>query len=265
MRVMTWNLFNGGQDAPDRGRLARIVDIVRRAQPHVAVFQEARDFHVGGQRLLHQLEEDLDMRGFLAVAASGYHLAAYVQRSRDVTYCEFDAEHFHHALLRLGVTLIDGSQMHVLGAHLHPRGSATRLAEAQRVVNLVPAADRTVVVGDLNSLDHHRDHTQLLAELPPEYRARYTLGGDDTVADTRVTQTLEAAGLVDLGYHLAEDGDTFPTGLDDLSREVAKMRLDYIYASEELAALAVDIRVITSPEIKRASDHYPVVADFDLA
>jgi exonuclease III len=43
------------------------------------------------------------------------------------------------------------------------------------------------------------------------------------------------------------------------------MRLDYLLATPAVAALTRQVRVVRDGETDRASDHYPVVADLELA
>lgn len=76
---------------------------------------------------------------------------------------------------------------------------------------------------------------------------------------------LEAAGWVDVGHALG--GSNMPTvpttGFNDT--EFPVMRCDYILASKALAAGAVSYEVIRTPATDMASDHYPVLATFEVA
>ncbi len=42
------------------------------------------------------------------------------------------------------------------------------------------------------------------------------------------------------------------------------MRLDYLLATPALAARRTDVQVLRDPDTDHASDHYPLLADFDL-
>jgi len=69
---------------------------------------------------------------------------------------------------------------------------------------------------------------------------------------------LEQAGYVDLfrRLHPGEPGHTF-------SRP--GLRLDYVFATEDLASRAVSCDVVRTPPADVASDHYPLMADIDIA
>ncbi|WP_159031285.1 hypothetical protein [Streptomyces acidiscabies] len=42
------------------------------------------------------------------------------------------------------------------------------------------------------------------------------------------------------------------------------LRLDYFYATAQLAATTTDYRVLRNAETDRISDHYPIVVDLDV-
>jgi endonuclease/exonuclease/phosphatase family metal-dependent hydrolase len=80
--------------------------------------------------------------------------------------------------------------------------------------------------------------------------------GDFNRLSKKSESALEKRGLRDVARELGADASTFPSPLPFL-------RLDRIHASRELHA--VEVRVHTSELAKRASDHLPVVARFELS
>lgn len=74
-----------------------------------------------------------------------------------------------------------------------------------------------------------------------------------------VVPALRRAGYVDAWQRLypGAPGRTMPT-------PTPALRLDYLFLSPELATRLVDVAVVTSPPADRASDHFPLVAGFDL-
>jgi exodeoxyribonuclease-3 len=263
MRVMTWNLLKGGQDSGSCGRLDRVVRVVRLQAPDIVLFQEASKFNTEGNRLLHELENAFDMHGYLALANTGYHLAAYVRRSEWVKHSHVDTEKYFHGLLGLDLVLND-SHLLVLDVHLCPHSPETRLWEARNLASYASNATQVLIAGDLNSLDPYDNHTDSLTQMPDHYRARYVLPGKENLPDTRVTRTLEDAGFVDLGHRLGKDDFTIPTKLPVYGSNFGKLRLDYVYATEPLASATTDVRVLRNDVTDQASDHYPIVVDFAL-
>nr|WP_244162269.1 hypothetical protein [Micromonospora eburnea] len=126
-----------------------------------------------------------------------------------------------------------------------------------------------LLAGDLNTLDPNVDHTARLAGLPTLYRRRH-LRRDGRTVDTRAVSRLLDAGLVDL-WRYAGGGE--PDGGGDREAtvptrhggaEFAPMRLDYLLATPELAALTDAVRVVRGGDADNASDHWPVLADLAL-
>lgn len=265
MRVMTYNILNGGQDDHKYERFRRILSVIVEQCPHVLILQEAMYFDQQGGKRLYEAERFLGMRGFLANASSGQHVAIFIHPALTVYSYEIDSLHFHHALARLRVLLPDGEHLTLLGAHLCPHGGLNRLSEVQRIINYARQGERVILAGDLNNLDHYSDHSATIASLPNHYRVRHLMPGRSFAVDTRVTETLEAAGLIDVARKFHDRNlHTAPTSLSTAGTEFANMRVDYLYATSPLAELATGCTVVRSEDANLASDHYPVVADFDI-
>ncbi len=267
MRIVTWNLLNGGQDGASTERLDRITGVLRGQNPDVVLLQEANGFAADNQRRLHHLENSLDMRGFLGVAKTGYDVATFVRRDQAVGSHEVDATNFFHAMVRVEL-LLDGVSLHVINTHLCPHSAQVRVTEAQHLARYVRygATDdvHVVIGGDFNSLDPHQGHSAALEKMPPYYRARYLVPGDDQQPDTRVGRALEVAGLVDIGYLLGDQSYTIPTLLPVFGADFGRLRLDYMYLSPGFASLTTDYGVIRTEQTDKCSDHYPLMIDVGL-
>lgn len=264
MRIVSWNMLNGGQDGASTERLERIIRVLRGQSPDVVLLQEATGFAADNQRLLYHIENSLDMRGFLGIAKTGYHLATYVRRDQAVGSYEVDATNFFHALLRVELLLAGAISLHLINSHLCPHSSQVRLMEAQHLVRYVGYAAmeaHVLIGGDFNSLDPHQDHSAALEQMPPHYRARYLMPGDDQRTDTRVGRSLEFAGLIDIGYKEGNLSHTIPTHLPVYGADFGRLRLDYMYLSPTFADLATNYTVIRTDEIEKCSDHYPIMID----
>ncbi|MDQ3931062.1 MAG: hypothetical protein M3328_18195, partial [Chloroflexota bacterium] len=70
-------------------------------------------------------------------------------------------------------------------------------------------------------------------------------------------------GFVDLGASAV--GPTYPTRIERKQKEFgAAVRLDYILATSGLASRCRSIRALDEHPAHDASDHLPVLAEFDL-
>src|SRR6266545_3907661 len=103
-----------------------------------------------------------------------------------------------------------------------------------------------------------------LRALDPQFRGRHLRRG---TVDTRAVAVLAEAGLVDLFRRAGDPAGpdhTAPT-TDGGGTEFSRMRLDYVLGTPGIAELTRDCRIISGGDAENASDHYPVLAEFDLS
>lgn len=265
LTILTYNTLFAGRDAADDRRAETQVALINEMQPDVFLMQEAKGFEAGGGALLHAFEARIGMRGFLAIAPrTGQNVAIFIRGPLAPLSFEADAANFHHALATLKVALPGTSRpLTLISAHLCPNGPAIRRREAAYLaVQAVPDA-WTLLTGDFNSASPHDPEPQGFPDLPPHHRARY-LAEDLKTADRSVLAQFEAAGWVDVGHALdSAITPTVPTA-GFSGTEFATMRCDYVLATAALAATASKYEVIRTAATDSASDHYPVVASFEL-
>jgi exodeoxyribonuclease III len=260
MRVMTYNILKGGLNDDGTDRFDDLIDVITSEAPDILTLNECNHFEHDGYRRFYAFERALGMRGVLGIAPSGFHVAVFARNAQVVQH-ELTADWVQHAILRVDM-LLSGVPVTVISAHLCPFGGEIRLSEAQFLAGSARDDHRVLIAGDLNALSPHDVSHYTPAKWAPRRRARHSLpvGG---VLDTRAIQVLEDAGLVDLARKNALDFT--PTALTPLrigSSNYA-VRIDYLFATPPLASALRSVRVVEGKTAARASDHYPVIADFD--
>lgn len=263
MKVMTYNILTGGQDELDNSRLDLVIDVIAAQAPDVLVLQELNYSELFGHKVLHRLENETGLRGFLATATTGFHVGVFVPKRSTVIQTKADTVEFHHAKLEVRVATASGP-LTIVGTHLCPFGGDIRLAEAQRLARYADSNRLALLMGDLNSLDPGSEHDEALSRLPAHVRVRHQLA-DGKTADTRAIATLLNAGFVDLlrRFPREEGAITVPTpGFG--GGEHAGARIDYILGTERIADRASGCSIVSGGNADSASDHYPVVAELDL-
>lgn len=253
MRVLTYNLLAG--EADDEARLRDATLLLRAAQPDLLVLNECTLLALDDCARLRQLAAALGMRGQIALAPSGFHVAlllrdAHVERVQTLT------EGFTHAALVASVRVCSW-QLRIVAAHLDPYSPSRRVRE----VELLCAEQPSLLLGDLNAISK-RDVAALQPEQwAPRYRTRH-LAADGAI-DTRAIERVEQHGLVDV--HAALHSQTMPTRPSTRYARADRpvQRLDYIFASSELARRARVCEPFEHAYAQTASDHLPLYADFD--
>lgn len=265
LTILTYNTLFAGRDGADDRRAQAQIKLIAQIKPDVFLMQEAKGFDAAGGALLHALESQIGMRGFLAVAPrTGQNVAIFIREPLRPLSFETDGANFHHALATLKVALPGaGRPLTLNSAHLCPNGPAVRRREAAYLSVQAAADSYALLTGDFNSASPHDPEPEGFDTLPAHHRARY-IADDLKGADRSVLAHLEAAGWVDIGHALDKAiTPTVPTAAF-VGTEFATMRCDYVLATAALAASVKRYEVIRTPETDAASDHYPVVATFEV-
>ena len=254
---MTWNIKNGGV-----GRLGAIASVIDREYPHILALQELRGFETHGCRRMAALADTVGMTPYLSRSAFGQPVGILVRPPLRMTGRAAVRWRLHHAAT---VALVPTGRgpVSVVSTHLNPFSPYRRMREARWLAARYGSGRRPVVLtGDLNSLEPGTDHADELAQLQPLYRSRHTHPGG--AADTRAMAAFAAAGFIDLWPRVGTgDGRTAPTSQGG-GAEFSGMRLDYVLATAPVAEHARAGHVARGGAAEHASDHYPVVVDFEI-
>jgi len=265
LKVLTYNTLFAGRDGADDRRAQAQVGLINELRPDVFLMQEAKGFEANGGAWLYAMEACLGMRGFLASAPrTGQNVVIFVREPLQPLGFDADGAHFHHALASLRVALPGSSRvLTLMSAHLCPNGPDVRRREAAYLEVLAAPDNLALLTGDFNSASPHDPQPEGFDALPAHHRARY-LADDLRTVDRTVLARLESAGWVDVAHALGQhSAPTVPTAAFT-GTEFAVMRCDYVLASKALAAHARTCEVIRTPVTDMASDHYPVLATFEV-
>jgi exodeoxyribonuclease III len=261
MRLMTYNILTGGCDGANEARFGQVCEVIRAALPDILVLNECNGFERNGFRALYRMEHELGMRGVLAQASSGFHVALFVRDGQLIETQCLDTE-VQHAVL--AATLLLGKRrIQVVGAHLSPFGGEARLAEVQHLIRFL-REEHVFVMGDLNALSPADVATLQSANWLPRRRARHQLAESGGRLDTRAISALLEAGLIDTAT--SGRGTPLPTALTPLGADFQnyQMRIDYILATPAAAERVLFQTRVDGDLAARASDHYPLFIDVDL-
>jgi exodeoxyribonuclease III len=260
MRLMTYNILTGGVDGAGAGRLEKIRDVIRSVGPDVLVLNECNGFERNGSRAMYWLEGELGMRGVLAQAQTGFHVAVFLRQGRLLETQSLSRE-VHHAVLSATID-VGGLTVKVIGAHLCPFGGDARLLEVQHLIRFL-REEHVFILGDLNALSPHDSGRYDPGGWLPRRRARHVFAEPHGRLDTRAISMLEGTELVDV---LRARGNDAPTVLTRLGEdwENYQARIDYVFATAKGAERVRRAERVDGALVESASDHYPLFVDVDL-
>jgi len=244
LRLLSYNIRFGG-----RGREARLAEVIRAVAPDLVVFQEATDPRV--------VERVAELTGMPRWAARPAHSTGYVSRVPLVGHEWHYPAGSRHAVLEI----VLGGGARVFGLHLSARFSKWSERRRAREIGALLEGIRQhqegfhVLVGDFNTLAP--GEVLETRRMPAWIQALIWLSGRDIRRET--IQRLLASGYAD-GFrqlHPEDRGHTFPTW-------DPHARLDYVFLPARYADRLKACEVVTLPEARAASDHFPLRAEIEV-
>lgn len=249
-RVATYNIHFGGA-----GRANSIAAVLNAVNADVVLLVEASDDEV-----IQEVAAALNMQQISVKGAKSQ--LAILSKNAAVSWQSYCPKHLERPLLEASFATPTGEVATLYGVHLQchyfRHNEMRRLAELNAYLDYIRSRPPTphMILGDFNAIalgDHLDQHTLPLKEKLMLWWERVQVYHD-------AIARLQAEGYIDCfrALHLSEPGFTLPTGSPHV-------RLDYIFADPLLAKSLKDCTIVTSPaEAVYASDHYPLIATFDL-
>lgn len=252
LRVMTYNILDGGEGREQQ--LRRVIELIR---PDVAILQE-----VYTERFLQDLANSLAMN---AVFASG-------NRRRRVCFLSrlpIKTWHSHHPfppiwrnVIRVEIETQSGQRLCVFG--IHPMANLSvawefwRWWEAKVTLKLAQTVSpgACLIAGDFNAIAP----LDLIEIATMPAWLKWTIFAQGNRLYHFSMKEYLSAGYIDCfrTLHPTENGYTLPASGPNA-------RLDYILVNPELKKHLKYCHVVEKPEaVWFASDHRPVVAEFDI-
>lgn len=260
LRIMTYNILDGGEDF-----FPEISNIVRQTNPDVLAVQEAND-----ETLFYNLASELGFEAALAEGNRGFHVGLLSRYPITSWVNHPDKGIFHHTFLEAHLETPFGALAAFI-VHLRP-GYETfeeekRVQEVNTALGYMQpyAKGLSFLAGDFNTMSPQ--DILNLSDWPQNWQIHLRLRGGELPREA-ISQVL-AAGYTDCYRSLypapgpEEDpaNSRYRSGYT-LPAYKPNIRLDYIFASAQLARGLYSCEVVTAEGAHKASDHLPVVAEF---
>lgn len=251
LRVMTYNILNGGV-----GREQYIREVIRAVAPQVVILQEVAD-----SSWLERLANALQMQWFLGNEAKNSRVAM-LSRLPVVSFASHHSFPIWHNVIEAEVLYQTNQSLILFGVHLIPHlwfgFEVWRYWEVSRVLARSQKFPGTplLVAGDFNAIAPG-DGVGIKAS-PASIQAMLFFQGNHIFQFA--LQRLLSADFIDTYrfLHPQEKEHTYPTFSPST-------RFDYIFVNPTLQRYLKDCWVVREPQsVSEASDHFPVVAEFDL-
>lgn len=244
-RLLTYNILRGGDN-----RIQLIADVINSCTPDLVLLQEASD--------PVNVEKLAAATGMADGRSYRRQSLGFLSR-RPVAFSQWIRPRIsRHAFVEV---VPEGEKLRVFGVHLSAVLAAwteqRRMLELRALMRSVSYhEDRFhVLAGDFNTIA--ADARLDIGRIPLRVRPFLWLTGGRV--RWRTIQTVVDAGYVDSFRmkHPDDPGFTLPA-------PHPHVRLDYVFVPKRDAARVIACDIVRHPATGKASDHLPVVADFEL-
>jgi endonuclease/exonuclease/phosphatase family metal-dependent hydrolase len=270
LKIMSYNIWNGFDWGKDEERRAALTSWINSKEPDVVALQELCGYTE--QRLL----EDAKKWGHnyaIILKTGGYPVG--LTSSKPIVLKEKVMDDLWHGMLHCKTWGID-----VFVVHLSPADRDFRYKEAGIISEKIKAVknENYVVLGDFNAHSPFDGDVDLSFPKLLKKRQQSDLKNEkhnnllDGQHDYSVMSTFLSIPLIDVlqRYVIPEERFTFPgkalIGIWQTAEQVEenKSRIDYIMASRALAKTAVNGFIFNRDDTGMLSDHYPIMAEFQM-
>lgn len=252
LRVMTYNVLNGGEN-----REGYILEVIQTAQPDIVILQE-----VYTEKFLENVSRPLGMKYYFGTG-NKERKVAMLSRLPVLSFKSY------HPLFPIWRNFVDAvieyekdKTIHVIGVHpmanLGVAFEVWRFLEAKYILKYSRNVknENFLIAGDFNAI---APGEKVRMENMPTWLKWIIYLQGNRVYHFSITALL-SAGLIDCFRSLhSEYGFTLPPPNPNA-------RLDYIFVNSKMRPFLEKSWVVREPDsVNVASDHYPLMAEFELA
>jgi endonuclease/exonuclease/phosphatase family metal-dependent hydrolase len=251
-RLMTYNILDGGA-----GREAALTEVIRTAAPDMVIMPEVMQ-----PAALERMASDLGMVWCTARGPERGRKVGALSRLPILGWRSLRSRWTWRECVEISVRLPGGQPLTIYGLHLVAFHSWLfewwRIQEARGLLEHIrrAAPGPHLLAGDFNAIAP--GDRAVWEGAPPWVRAQLWFQAGRVLH--YALRTLLEAGYVDCFrvLHPHDDGFTLPA-------PDPKVRLDYVFADQVLSPALRECRVVAQPAaVKTASDHLPVLAEFEV-
>jgi exodeoxyribonuclease III len=251
IRVMTYNILDGGE-----GRATYILEVLRTVQPDIAILQEVYEAD-----FVQNLGNALKMEPFFA-GGNRKRRVALLSRLPIISCQSYHCFPIWCNVVEAEIEYQPNKRLRLFG--IHPMANLSvicelwRWWEAKQIVERVKPhmAEPCLVVGDFNAI---APADRVCIGQMPRWLKLTIMAQGNHVYRFSIRKYL-TAGLTDCFRALRPNDDGFT-----LPPLQPNSRLDYILVNDALKSHLANCWVVREPSaVLKASDHYPVVAEFQM-
>ena len=271
LKVISYNIWNGFDWDKDNDRKSEFIDWVNTQRPDVFALQELCGY------TQDELLKDAKKWGHSyaeIVKTSGYPVG--ITSNQPIEVKEKILDSMHHGALHCKTSGID-----FFVVHFSPFSHKKRHEESKIILDKLSQVskiqDKYIVLGDFNAVSpfdadlYKNKSTLIMSMLASESKNSHVRNLFHGELEYGVLGTFLGYPLIDVTQRHTSGWDnrvSFPTQVFEKEkgkgRNETSKRIDYILTSPFLAQKCIRAKVSNKEDTYYLSDHYPVIAEFEL-
>lgn len=258
MKIIYLNIFEGCEK---KERFNKICAFIKKEKPDVLGLSE-----------LHFWEKNNFEKLKLFQKNTGFQNAYFCKANSDENLCLFSnspmtkiikvREGFEHGMIKATMEL-NGELITVILTHLTADNVKKRIKEIQIVLNNINKNEKSILIGDLNSLsplDNYNDE-DLIRKLKEANVKKFGINRLKKEVQSKILNW----GMIDTIRKFSDEPEySVPTTYNQDENHVTKLRLDYIFITKSLNPFIQKAKILRTEETNQLSDHFPIIAEFDF-
>lgn len=271
LKVISYNIWNGFNHGKDKDRKQKAIDWFKAQRPDVVALQELNSYTQ--EKLLNDAKKW--GHNYAEIVKTGGYPTG-ITSNKPITVKERILEQMHHGVLHCETWGID-----FFVVHFSPFSFKKRHEEADIILSKLEKVredqDEYIVLGDFNALspfdaqfyNWNKDMLERLKESEKKHaHVRNLINGQLEYGAISKYLSLPLIDVVQKHTTELEERLSIPSQVwekePELGRYGSPNRVDYIMASPKLATKCTYARTLNGAQNYYLSDHYPVMAIFDL-
>ena len=271
IKVISYNIWNGFDWGKDVERKTNFIDWVNVQKPDVFALQELCGYT---QEMLLEDAKKWGHNYAELLKTEGYSVG--ITSNRPIEVKEKILDSMHHGALHCKTTDID-----FFVVHFSPFSFEKRREESKIILNKLTEVSKTqtkyIVLGDFNAVspfdaDLYKEKSTLISsKKASEERHSHVRNLFNGELEFGVLSAFLGYPLIDIVQkHTTEWGErvSCPTQVFEKEKGAGRSenstRIDYVLTSPWLSEKCKNAKILNKEETYYLSDHYPVVAEFDI-
>ena len=252
IKIIFYNIFEG---CNTKENFQDLINFINKEKPSIFAISEANNWEENNYEKLNLFLKKTNFRYHIfSKSNTKYNLALFSNLKKKKKKKKRTKKNIWHSVITAKIKDITYTIL-----HLNPNGEKNRAKEMKTIFKNLNLKEKNVIMGDLNSLSSKDNYKEkILLEQLKQLKITKFSNNNKILYD--VHNVIESKNLIDTHYIFNKNfNHTVPTNYNKDINHFSRLRLDYIYISNNLKNKITNYKILQNIETDKISDHYPIL------